>query len=363
MGLNVGEQHQVSHIMLLYLISSMQIGVGILSFETSLSSLVGADSWISILTAGILINIVFWMMYSMLKRSDGTIFSIHESLFGKYAGKLLSFLFICYAASFIIVILRSYIDIIETWIFPQLSTWVISLIFLLLCYYFVIGGFRTVTGICFLSVIYSIPLLDIKYFPLMHAHYTNLLPIMNHSPVDLLKATKEMSLSYMGFELIMIFYPFIKRPDHARKWGHFGLLLTIYVYFVTAIVSFVYFNEDMLRHTLWPTLTMWKIVSFPVFERFEYIGITMWLFVILPNLCLGIWCIARGLKDTFSFNQRTSLPFILTGLFIACILLKDHVTIEKFNVFVCNIGFYFLYIYIPLLFIWQWVNMKGWRQI
>lgn len=354
----IGEQYKVSPPMVLYLISSMQIGVGILGFERDIVRDAGFDSWAAILLAGVGTNIIFWMMSKMMERSDGTIFSVHENLFGKIAGSVLSLAFLCYTLSFVVIILRTYIEVIQVWMFPQVSVWMITIIFLLLCHSFVTGGFRTVTGLCFLGTIVGIPLLLAKYFPLLDANYTNLLPLLNHSPKALLMATKNMSLSYMGFELYMIFYPFIKNPKEGNKWGHFGLIFTVSIYFVTAIVSFVYFNPPMIMQTLWPTLTLWKIVSFPLFERFEYIGITMWLFIILPNLCLGIWCVIRGLKVVTSLEQKFSITPILIIIFIGCILIKTREGIQDTNKIISMTGFYFLYLYIPLIFIYQWIRTR-----
>lgn len=354
----VSETRQVSPVMVFFLINTMQVGVGILGFERYIAKIAGHDAWMAVILSGLSTLVILWMMYRLVEKGDGDIIAVHRGLFGKWLGGALSFFVLLYFLSFVITILRSYVEVVQVWMFPQLSTWTLCFLILLLTYTFVIGGFRTVTGICLLSFIYGLPLFLVKYFPLQHAHYDLLLPIMDHSPLDIIKATKQMTLSYLGFGLFLIYYPFIKRPERSKKWAYFGLLMTMYIYLVTAIVTFVYFSLGELQHTIWATLSLWKIVSFPLFERFEYIGITIWLFVVLPNIFLGVWSVTRGAKRLFSVRQKVSLPIVLLIVFISSGLFMNRLMIDKLNGFISLVGFYFLYAYIPLIFVWQLVLQK-----
>lgn len=62
------------------------------------------------------------------------------------------------------------------------------------------------------------------------------------------------------------------------------------------IVTFVYFSEGQLKHTLWPTLTLLKIAQVPIIERFEYIVVSLWLLVVLPTITLHLWSACRGVR-------------------------------------------------------------------
>ncbi|TCP26625.1 spore germination protein (amino acid permease) [Scopulibacillus darangshiensis] len=359
MKTNISEKSQVSPVMTLFLIHAMQVGVGILGFERYISAIAGHDAWMAVITTGISTHIVLWIMYRLLEKSSGgDLIALQQELFGKYIGWGLNFLVLIYFLSFVLTILRTYIEVIQVWIFPEFSVWALGFIILLLAHSFVIGGFRTVTGICFLSFIYGAPLFIVKYFPLQYANFSNLMPIMEQSPLAILKATKVMTLSFLGFGLFMLYYPFIKRPKQSKKWAHFGLLTTTYTYLVTALVSYVYFSQGQLKHTIWSTLSLWKIVSFPVFERFEYVGITIWLFVVLPNICLGIWAVTRGAKLLFSVRQKIIIPTVLIILFISNGLFQNRIQVDTLNSLISTVGFYFLYVYIPFIFIYQCVLLK-----
>lgn len=352
------ENKQLSPYMTFYLITTMQVGVGILGFERYIAKSAGHDAWMAVIISGLSFSVLIWICYKILLKENNDIISVHKNLFGKWFGGLLSIFLLLYFFGFVVTILRTYIEVIQIWMFPELATWVIAVLLLLVAYSFVIGGLRVVTGLCLLGFFYTIPLFLLKYYALKEGHFYNLLPIMDHSIKEIFSATKAMTLNNLGIELILIYFPFIKQAKKSHKWAQFGNLFTLFTYLITALVSFVYFNQEQLQHTIWGTLTLWKIVDLPFAQRFEFAGIAIWLFVILPNICLGLWAISRGLRQLFSMKQKTGLLIISTLVFISCILLIDRQQIDLLNTTVSKAGFYIVYFYIPLLFIFQVILTK-----
>ncbi|WP_026696060.1 GerAB/ArcD/ProY family transporter [Peribacillus kribbensis] len=355
------ESKQVSPFFVAYIVHSMQIGIGILGFERYIAKDAGYDAWIGIILSGFTIHILIWMVYKILGNGQNDIVGVHSSLFGKWIGGLFSICFIVYFCLFSITIVRSYTEVIQVWMFPGLNTWYLSFILLLLVYFAVTGGFRVIVGLCFLGIVYTIPLLLLKWFPLKEADFTNLLPIMNHRLMDLFKSSKIMTLNYLGFEVLLFCYPFIKRGKSSQKWAHAGLILSILVYLFTAVVSFAYFTQRHLNHIIWPTLSLWQTVDLPFIQRFEYVGITLWLFQILPNICMFVWAGSRGLKRLFGGKQKHMLMFILLLIFLASIRMTNRGEIDFFTTIVGRVGFYTLYFYIPCLFAAQ-IVMKRVRK-
>ncbi|MCM3730371.1 spore germination protein [Fictibacillus nanhaiensis] len=354
------EHRQVSPYFTFYLIHSMQKGVSILGFERYIMKDAGYDSWISIIISGLSINLLLWISYSILNKGKNDIVAIHANLFGKWIGGVLSLYFIVYFLLMVTTSLRTYIEVIQIWMFSNVHTWYLAIIFLLLAYSFTVGGFRVITGICFFSVIIGIILVFLVWFPLKEAEdFTNILPILGHATFkDLLVASKTMSLGYLGFEVLFMYYPFIKQPERSQKWAHFGVLYSIFLYLLTAVVAFSYYSEEQLARTIWSTLTLWKIVDLPFVERFEYAGISIWLFIVISDICLGLWAASRGLKQLFSIKQKQWLVIIILITFIATIQFTDRKEVDLLNMFTNEIGFYTIYVYIPILYILQTIIYK-----
>ncbi|WP_257351334.1 GerAB/ArcD/ProY family transporter [Pseudalkalibacillus decolorationis] len=334
-----------------FLIHSMQIGIGILGYQRDIAMAAGYDAWISILISGISIHIILWMMYSMLNKENGDLISIHQRVFGKWIGGFLSTIAAFYFFFLGVTVLRSYIEVLQVWMFPEINVPFVLGAFLLLIYYTISGGFRVVAGVAFFGVIIPSFLIVFLFYPVPFGELDYLRPIMNHSVTDLLKSTKAATLSFLGIEVILILYPFLKNKEKSQKWAQLGVLFSTFIYTSTAIVTFMYFSQTQLEHTVWATLSMFKIIEFPFVERFEYIAIATWALVVFPNICTSLWCASRAIKRTYNFQQRWVLIFFLLTSYIANLIFKDR---EIINVFISSIsksGFYMLYVYTPLLFI------------
>ena len=352
------EDKKVSPYLSFYITTGIQIGVVVLSFQRVIVKTAGHDAWISVLVAGFAVHIILWMTYQIVIKGNNDIIVIHRDLFGKWLGGLLSLMLSIYLMLSFLVVMRSYIEVIQVWMFPQLQTWYMGLLLSILTYLYVIGGFRVITGLCVVSFFITIPLLLLVAFPLENAQFSHLLPVMEHSPGEILGGARQMSIIFSGFEIILFCYPFLKNGARSHIWAQAGNAFTTLVYLIFALVAIVYFTEGQLEKTIWPTLTLWKVVDFPFLERFEYAGIAIWLFVALPNLCLCLWAATRILKQLFSIQQKKSIIPLLFLTVFASSLLVDGMQIRHFNEVVGRITFYLIFAYIPFIYFYQLISKK-----
>ncbi|WP_019156211.1 GerAB/ArcD/ProY family transporter [Robertmurraya massiliosenegalensis] len=351
MNVNVPETKQISPFLVFFIIHSMQFGIGILGFQRVIAKFAGYDAWMSIILTGIGIHILLWMIYKMLNIAGGDIVSIHSYVFGNKLGKVLSSFLILYFCLLTVMVLRTYIEVVQVWMFPHLETFWFALVFLAVVVYGIFGGFRTVTGISFFGIVLPSYILVLFLFTIPYAEFDNLLPIFDHSIMDILKASRNMSLTVIGFETLLVFYPFVKNPEQSKKWGHLAILYTTFLCLYLSILTFAYFPEEQLQLNIWPTLTMWKIIMMPFVERFEYIGLANWCLIILPNASIALWCASRLAKRLFSFKIRKTVPVLAILSLIATSSLFTRTQINFLSDLVGTVGFYFTFVYIPLLFI------------
>lgn len=351
MSTEIKNRFLVSAGLTFFLLHSMQIGIGILGYERYIAQGAGYDSWISIILTSITVHILLWMMYRMLNKEKGDLISIHKRVFGKWIGGIFSFLFILYFLALGITVLISYLEVVRVWMFPNLNLIYFLVPTLLLFYYAISGGFRVVTGIAFFGVLIPSFLLFFLYFPFQYADWDYLKPVMNHSIKEIFQSSKTSVLEYIGIEVILIIYPFIKNAEKSQKWAQLGILYSTIIYVTVAIAAFVYFSQEQLQHMVWATLSMFKIVEFPFVERFEYIAIATWGLIVFPNICITIWCASRGAKRLFSVNQRYILMGMLIIGYIVMLVFQGREQIDLFINYISKAGLYAIYIYIPILFI------------
>ncbi|MGM0829034.1 MAG: GerAB/ArcD/ProY family transporter [Bacillota bacterium] len=357
--MKVDLRHQVSPYLVFFIIYNSQVGVGILSFQRTIAEKAGYDAWISVLAAGCLVQAFIWVMFKLLGKADGDIIDVHTAAFGKFLGRFLSFFIIIYYGLASISVLLAFIEIIQVWMFPALPSWVISTLILMLVYYCISGGFRVVVGLSFLSFIFpQVWIMVLYFFPLKIAHFSNLLPMMNHSLMDMLDSIKSSVYTIAGTEVLLMFYPFIRNPDKSKKFAHLGVLFTTVLYTISCIVSFTYYSEDQLQTTIWPELSITKIIKFSYLERFEYLYISMYSVIVTALISLLLWCSCRGLKKIFNMKQKYALLILSLVSVLICQLSNETVK-EIIDTSVTQMNLYIFYIYIPLLLLYFTLLKRG----
>jgi spore germination protein (amino acid permease) len=355
----IKEQYLVSTFFTFFLVHSSQTGLAMLSFQSDISKKAQQDAWISVLLTGIAIHFIIWLIYKILDEKHPDLIAIHHFCFGKLIGNCLSFSALLYFLLSALTVFWGYIEIIQVWVYPTLKTWQLGIVLALLIYYLVSGGFRLLTGFSFWGVVFPSFLLILIYFPLKYAKTPiTLLPILNHSIGDILLSAKASTLLFLGFEWILIYYPFIKDANKSQKWAQFGTLYSTVLYLTITLISFIFYNQEALQHTPWPTLKMVKVVQFPFVERFEYFFIFIWLLVIISPLCISIWACTRITRRITRIPPKISLLIFLIILVTATTFSQDFRSVEIISSITSEIGFYFIYMYIPLLFLIKFIKEK-----
>ncbi|MGX6444019.1 GerAB/ArcD/ProY family transporter [Neobacillus sp. K501] len=349
----VKEKAMVSPFFLFFLIHASQTGIGVLRFQSDIIKGAEQDAWVSVLAVGLSLHIIFFMMLHIMRNSSqGDLISFHKDVFGKYAGGFLNLLVAIYFFMVGLAAVQSYINILQIWVFDGIGSWEFSLLICLGIYYIVSGGFRLIAGMAFWGVIIPSTLLLSIVYLFRYIDFTYIMPFFTHDWKEYLLSAKESGFMYFGLETVLVFLPFIKNGMKSSKWGHFGLLYTTLLYFIVTVLTFTYYTQGKLQRLSWPTLSMIKSIQMPFLERFEFIFIFTWLLVFFPVVCTYLWSSVRIIKMTF---MRLTPTFILFFLLISYFLITSNVEDILIKEMVENVasysGLFFLYGYIPLLFL------------
>lgn len=362
MNSSVNVRHTVSPYLIFVMVQSMQFGLGFLFMAVKPTQLVGQDAWVSVILCAISIHVVIWMIYRILNHNEADLIHIHQQFFGKWAGRSLNLIFIVYFLLNSTYQIRLFIEVIQVWIFPDLETWPLAMVLLLLAYYMVAGGFRVILGICSLSLINNILFLSLL-FTAPFFHFNNLLPIMDHSASDIIKATKELTFSYVGIVMLFFSYSFIKSPKESQKWAHWGNFAITILYLVEIIFQLLLFKSEQLSTEIWPALAKYKFIQFPFLERFEFIGASATILRLFPVIGLYVWASSRMMKVMFNVKQLTVLPIFLVLIFTAVCLIPDRNSTEVVQSWLSKTGFCIIYVYIPFMYIFNIVRIKVRRTL
>jgi spore germination protein AB len=345
----IPENRKISPFIVFFLIHSVQVGVGVLGYQRIIAQSAGYDAWMAVIIAGLLTNVITFFIFKVVRNGGGDLIEANNLAFGKWLGKLFDAVYLLYFCLITVTVTRTYIEVIQVWMYPRMEPWLFALFFFLLAVYVVSGGLRVVAGTAFFGTVLPAYLLLSFAFTFPFSDFRNILPVWDHSALDMLKSTRDMTLSFLGYETLLIFYPYINNGEKAHKWAHRGLFFTTILITVLTIVSFAFFSEGQLKKTVWATLSMWKIVELPFVERFEYIGIANWCLIILPNVCISLWCSSRIAKRSFKWSQRKTLYFLAALAVAAVSFIQERNQISLLNDITSQIGFYLNFGFIPFL--------------
>ncbi len=353
----------VNTFLLFFIVHSMQIGVGIQGFQRIIYLEAKHDAWISVILGGIATAIVGFVMVKTLAAYESSdLFGIQYDVMGRWIGNFLNFLFVLYFLGAFHIIVRNYIEVIQAWIFPEVPNWLLALTLVYLVYYGLNGGLRTIVGVSFFSVVLSLWLILMLAYPFQFANWNYLFPILESSLTEIAMGAKQMTFTAIGFEIILVIFPFLKEKEKVHKHMQLGLLFTTVLYLALMVVSLAYFSGGQLERTIWGTLSLFKIVRFPFIERFEYVAITFWILLVLPNLMLYLWAATRGVSRMLNKKEKKVGWFLLAIIYITLVYPLNRTQINMMNDYFAQGAFYLIFGYPFLLYAAVVVKKKFFRK-
>ena len=358
-SLQIRPSDTINAFLLFFIIHTAQIGIGIQGFQRIVYQDAKHDAWISVILAGLATHIIAIFMLKTLEiYGSNDLYGIHQDIYGKWMGNVFNIIYILYSSVAFFAVLRNYIDVVQSWVFPDLGTWFLAASLLLIIIYTFTGGLRVIVGITFFSVVLSLVLFPMLAFPMKYAEPRNLLPILEADIGEILKGLKTMSFTVIGFEILYIIYPFVKDKENAKKHIHFGLFATSIIYLSIILVTLTYFSGEQLTKTIWATLSLFSIVKFPFIERFEYIAVCFWMLIILPNLCLFTWSAFRGTRRLVNISAKKFVWIFSFIIFLVSLTFKTRFQINTFNDYFGQLAFYIVFIYPIILYFFATVKKK-----
>ncbi|WNC13505.1 endospore germination permease [Brevibacillus brevis] len=295
-------------------IASVTIGVGILTFPRTLAKATGAfDGWISVLLSGAMAYGIAWLLAKLASRFPRQTFFEYTSLIAtRPVGYVLTFLVCIYTLLFVAFEIRAIGTISKQYLFFNTPVEMITLSFLLVVQYAAAGSRISLLrlNLVFLPIVLFVMAVVLAFTqPLIQME--NVRPYFSSSWSTLLKACKDVGISYSGFEIILFYTMLMKRPQDATKSVLIGLLIPVVLYAIIYIFVVAVFSTEVAKNLTYPTIELAKEVEVPggFFERVESMFFTIWIMTIF-NTC-AMWLDITLLNLTSMFRRVDKIVWIL----------------------------------------------------
>lgn len=362
--MKTNEFNDVSLIQFIFFISQVQIGIGIITLPSDLAGVAGSDGWISILLGWVLANLGGLLILQIMKRHPNeSVFDLLFRYLGKWLGFLSSCLFILYCLFVFLITLFSAIHVTQTWILPQTPNYLLMMLFILPKFMLGRHGIRMLGRYAEVVGMGMIVMLPLFLMAMREGHWVHLLPVLKEGWLPIFHGAKTTILSFLGFELTFILYPYLNNKKRAAHGLIAANTITMLVYLLVTIACYVQFNPYQIPTYIWPTLDLFETIEFPFIERIEVVFAAFYLFLISTTGIPYFFTSAYGISQLLGKQSHAKVIQMLAIGYVLLSLLYNpsfyHVSaIQKWG---SEIGIYVAYLF-PLCF-WLYMVTFGRSQV
>lgn len=300
--------NSIKPIQLALVVFIAQTGIGIITLPSSLAKDAGHDGWISLLISGILILLLCIMIFLLMNRySDKSIYDITKFIFGKILGTGINTLLIMYQLLAVVTGISLFTYYIRITLLQQTPAWALAPVITLPSFYLVWQGLKNMSRFLYISI--TGYFFVIIYLLAIHSEYrlSFLLPIGEAGISRILSGTKPAFFAFIGFELIVFFYPYIQDRTKILKWYLIASLGSLLFFLLTTACITAIFGEHLLAIFSIPFFSLSRIYSAPVIERIDIYLITIWFMPMACSMRNYLFAAFDGLQKVFMLKKTRIL--------------------------------------------------------
>lgn len=313
----MGRGKQISPRQAAGIITSVLIGVGILTLPREITAAAGTDAHLATLLGGLAATllIIFFTRLAM-RFPEHSLIEYSSLVLGKVPGKVLGGLFIIYWFLLTSAVARVFGEMVIAAVLTRtpLEVTIGSMLFL--------GAQLATQEVKVFARVYElflpltiIPLVVLLLISVPNVKPLHLLPVLAFGPAPLLQGILTTGLSFLGLEAVLVLFPYYSKPEVALRYHLYGIAIPLLVYLLVVILTLGTFGAEGLQTLQWPTLEQIRLAGIPgVFERLESAFVALWVVTAFTTVgglyLLGVLSICHllGLKEEHRFWPYLLVP-------------------------------------------------------
>lgn len=317
----------------IFLVVGYSIIVNILKLPVIMTSFALQDAWISMIIAGIYPMSLFFLYYPVYKKNpDKNIFQVNRETLGKIFGTFFNVLFYVYILSYALSQVAGFSMLFADTLFWYYNSTKVLLLLLLIASLGLLFKFKAMVKFTQFSLTIIFVVFIIILFAFYRGSISNITPILQIEPKYILKGAFYGSYAYSGFEIFLIYIPFLKKPKDYKKISISISLILIIFFTYLVFINLFFLGPDVITVFYYPLLNILSSVKIPFLNNLVFIFLSSWAFHCIRNTTFSIYNL------TYCLNTKRSLdkinPFksiaICLILFFGAYIINDILTITFF---------------------------------
>lgn len=306
---------------LIFTIISATLGVGILTLTSSVGRVSRQDAWISIGLGAILPLVGLFCIHLICKRFPHLTFvEYSERILGKWLGKTLSIFFVVYALIYAGLVARIFVGVLKIYLFPLTPIWALGILILLVSAYLAAKDARVLGRVnelmfyealvLFAFIFGAVPQMDLTYFQ----------PVGESGMITILKGTYESIFSYLGIEVLLVFYALVQNKKEIVRAGLTAILVITVIYLTVSVTIIGIFGPNVIENIRFGVMVLLKTYQAPVIERAEFFFIIFWVFVAFRPVA-NMYFVGRFTLEKIIGIESPSITTVCLFPFILAVVL------------------------------------------
>ncbi len=300
------------------MVTAGYMAMGVFYFPRELVTAAGRDGiwglWVDGLVTFALMGLSFKMSRMVPNETFG---QFSSQLLSKPVGVVLGLVTIVYHLLLAVVMVTQFTWLTNNDFLPDTPVWVIKTSLVIASLY--MAWFGTATLARVLQAGY-IPMVALSVLTLALAgtlirHPVLLVPPVNMQVIPLLQGSYRQYFIFLGFEVSITLYPFIRNEDRrvGERYAYGGLALMIGILTVMYEVCMATFGPAYIPLLRWPMVTLMRTVEISGFfiDKWGSLVIVLWTVAVLGFMAVRLWCTAHDLAGLLFIRSVGSYRYLL----------------------------------------------------
>jgi len=346
------------------------IGIGIFSCPKEVIDKVGSDAWIVTLISGVIIFLLLYLIYIVMKKNDfQDLTNILQHNFGKFLGGVIAIIFAFYSIFIVSLGMREFVEVIKLFLLRQTPTEFILITTILTGTYLVRGEIGDLVKFNEISFwIMFIPAFAVFILIALNADFTNLLPVLNNKPSNYFSASKYALFCFGGFEIVYLILPYVKNKKNSARILRKSIMFVAIFYTIVMILVLAVFSKEQSRILLWPTISMIRSLYIPdtFIERWEGIVMALWILFYFTTFINSYFFSSEIVKNVFKLKDIKISSLLIMPFIYAIALYPENIAQRydlQFKTIPVLYTAIFVFVVLPILILLMGkVKAKGKRR-
>lgn len=298
------------------MVTSGYLGLGIFYFPRSAVSVAGRGGLYSLWTAGLAAFALMALVFKMNRLiPNETLSGYSSSLLSKPIGFLVGAYTIAYhlAVAVSATVLFSYV--LGNIFLPNTPIWAINGILVVTSSYMAYGGAAVLARTLQASYVptFLLSILSILFAFTMVRHPLLFMPTPVIQLLPILHGAYLQCLVFIGFEVSVTLYPYIRQEQRQRaeRYSYLGLAIVLLVLTLNYETILATFGPQLVGTLRWPVVSMFRIISVSAFfiDKLGSLIIMLWTIVIVAFLAVRFWCLSHDLVILVHYTGKRGYQY------------------------------------------------------